>query len=722
MNKKFKDIAEQALIVSTIFILFLLLFESKLVVPVWLQPVGRMHPLFLHFPIVLLLLALGMEFFRFNPANTANTFYRTFLTNFWLIGALSAAFTVIMGIFLSKETGYEGETLPWHKWTGIAVFFLAAIGYWCRSMAWYQAPVAKGLALVTTLCVVLAGHYGSVLTHGDNFITGPILKSAPVPLEEAIVFNDVIQPIFEQKCVSCHNPDKLKGELMLTDAKSILKGGKTGKLFVAGQPEISLLLQRIHLPSEDKKHMPPIGKSQLNPQEIALLSLWIKAKADFTKKVIDLPLNDSLRLIASTFLSPVEREEEQFDFAAADEETIQKLTTEFRSIAPLARESPALAVNFFNKTAFNSEKIKELKEIKEQVVFLNLAKMPVKDADISQITAFENLQKLDLNFTDITGKGLKELTSLKQLKNLSISGTKVTMKDLQAVIPNFKSLNTIVVWNTGLTIEEIRQLQKSHPRIRFIEGFKDDGKNPIKLNPPQVKNKSTVFNEPVLVQLAHPVKGVQIRFTTDGTEPDSVKSAIFTNQTVIKASTNIRAKAYKEGWFGSDEVVFDFFKRTYVPDSVRLLLPLNRVHQAEGAKSFFDQKLGTFNANSPAWANNWAGVRNNDLALMAEFKKPILLSSVELRIMEETETGIFPPESIEVWGGNSPDQLKKIAVIKPSIPTKYRTHLLQAVGGKFKPQTVSYLKIVAKPLSKMPEWHGGKGKPALLLVDEMFFN
>ena len=92
---------------------------------------------------------------------------------------------------------------------------------------------------------------------------------------------------------------------MLTDAKSILKGGKTGKLFVAGQPEISLLLQRIHLPSEDKKHMPPIGKSQLNPQEIALLSLWIKAKADFTKKVIDLPLNDSLRLIASTFLSPV---------------------------------------------------------------------------------------------------------------------------------------------------------------------------------------------------------------------------------------------------------------------------------------------------------------------------------------------------------------------------------------------------------------------------------
>ncbi|WP_428664429.1 c-type cytochrome domain-containing protein [Runella sp.] len=722
MIRKFKYIAEQAVIVFAIFIVFLLLFESKLVIPVWLQPIGRMHPMLLHFPIVLMLLALGMEFFRFNPANSNNTFYRTFLTNFWLIGILLAGMTVIMGLFLSKEPGYEGEVLPWHKWTGIAAFFLAAIGYWCRTMSWYQAPIAKGLALVTSLLVVLAGHYGAVLTHGDNFITAPVLKSAPVSLDEAIVFNDVIQPILEQKCVSCHNPDKLKGELVLTNRQSILKGGKTGKLFVAGQPEISLLLQRIHLPSEDKKHMPPLGKSQLNPQEIALLSLWIKANADFTKKVKELPANDSLRVIASSFLSPGQSEEATFDFAAADEETIQKLTTEFRSIAPLARESPALAVNFFNKSAYTSQKLKELEEIKKQVVFLNLAKMPVKDADLAQLTAFENLQKLELNFTDITGKGLKELTKLKQLKNLSLSGTKVNFKDLQAVIPSFKSLNTVVVWNTELTLSEIQQLQKTYPNIRFIEGFKDDGSNPIKLNPPQVKNKSTIFNEPLLVQLSHPVKGVQIRYTTDGTEPDSIKSPLFTNQTLIKESTSIRAKAYKNGWFGSDAADFDFFKRTYKPDSAHLLLPLNRVHQADGANTFFDGKLGTFNANSPAWANNWAGVRNNDLALVAEFKKPILLSSVELRIMEETETGIFPPEAIEVWGGNSPDQLKKIAVLKPSMPTKYRTHLLQSVGGKFKPQTISYLKIVAKPLAKMPQWHGSKDRPALLLVDEMFFN
>lgn len=722
MNRKAKDIAEQVLIVSNIFIVFLLLFESKLVVPGWLQSIGRMHPLLLHFPIVILLLALGMEFFRFKSLYSTNKFYQIFLNNLWLIGALSAAITVIMGLFLSKEPGYSGEILQWHKWLGIGIVFLISLIYGFRNTVWYPAPVAKVTAVVSSLLLILAGHYGSVLTHGENFITVPIIKPAPVPFEQAVVFNDVIQPILEQKCVSCHNSEKLKGELMLTDMNSILKGGKTGKLIIPGKPELSLLLQRIHLPLDSKKHMPPTGKAQLSPQEIILLSLWVKGNADFTKKVTELPPNDSLRLIAASLFAPAENVEESFDFAAADEEMVKKLTTEYRTIAPLARESPALSVNFYNKNEFAPKKLEELAELKKQVVFLNLAKMPVKDADLKIISQFENIQKLDLNFTDITANGLQELTSLKHLKSLSISGTKLNFKELQSQIKAFKALKTIFVWETGLTPSEIHQLQKANPGVQVIAGFRDDGSNPIKLNPPQVKNHSTIFNQPLLVQLSHPIKGVQIRYTTDGAEPDSIKSPVFNNQTLLKESTTIRAKAYKEGWYGSDEASFDFFKNSYKPDSVNLLLPLNRVHQAAGANTFFDGRLGTFNANSPAWANNWAGVRNNDLVLASEFKTPILLSSIGLRIMEEVETGIFPPESIEVWGGIDKTKMKLIATFKPSIPAKMRSHLLTTVGGKFKPQTISYLKIVAKPLQKIPEWHGSKGRTALLLVDEMFLN
>lgn len=725
MNVGFKRFAEQLLFASNIFIAFLFVFESKLVVPIWLQTIGRMHPLILHFPIVILLIAMLMEFFRFKPENFANIFYRSFLENLLLVGALFAGLTVVMGLFLSKEEGYAGDTLLWHKWTGAGIFFFSSFIYWIRNNAWYKAPVARAGALLTVVVLVLTGHYGAALTHGEEFIFEPIAKSMQppaVPVEKAIVFDDVIMPILQQKCVSCHNPDKVKGELMLTDPKSLLKGGKSGKLFVPGNPAISLLLERVHLPLDDKKHMPPAGKSQLTSQEVQLLALWVKGKANFKQKVIDLPANDSLRLLAAARLAPAEVKEDVYDFDAADEEVIAKLNNDYRTIAVVAKESPAVSVNIYNRSAYTTKQLDELDPIKKQIVSLTLNKLPVKDADLKSVSKFENLRKLDLNFTDVTSEGLKSLSSLKHLHTLTLSGTKVNFEGLKSQLPAFKSLKTVAVWETGLTASEIDQLKKANRNMVVIGGFKDDGKDPLKLNPPQVKNVSTIFGQSVALQLKHPIKGVQIRFTTDGTDPDSVSSPIFDGKTIITQNTTVKAVATKSGWFASDTATFGFFKSAFTPDSVTVLFPLNRVHQAEADKTFFNHKLGVIGANNPAWANNWAGVKNNDMGIMSEFKKPVTVSSVGLHYMVEEDTGIFPPALVEVWGGPDRANLKLLAKFTAAMPVKGDKPSLKLIEGKFKPVTVSYLKIVAKPVAELPKWHRNTGKPALLLVDEMFIN
>ena len=724
MHLKLRVFAEQLLVAANIFILFLLLFESKLVIPAWLQTIGRMHPLILHFPIVILLLAMLLEFFRFKPEYAGNAFYRNFLQGLLLIGALFAAVTVIMGLFLSREEGYEGATLTYHKWTGAGIFFFASIIYWIRNARWYKSITAKAGALLTVVALVLTGHYGAALTHGSDFIWEPISNKraiAEVPLDQAVIYTNVIRPILEQKCTSCHNPDKLKGELILTDPQSIMKGGKSGKLIVAGNPQMSLLLQRVHLPTEEKKHMPPSGKAQLTLQEISLLTLWVKQKADFKKKLTDLPQSDSLRLLATAFLQP-HTQEEEYDFPAADEDKVKALNTDYRTILPLARESPALAVNIYNASAYNVSQVDELGDIRKQVISLNLNKMPVKDADLKSIAKFENLRKLDLNFTDVTAAGLKELAGLKHLQNLTLSGTKLNLNDLKGLLPQLKSVKTVAVWDTKLSAADVQQLQQANKGMTIIGGFKDDGKNPLKLNPPQMKNASPIFAQSLVVDIQHPVKGVDVRFTLDGSEPDSIKSPLLEHKTVINSNTTVRAKAYKNGWYGSDMVVFDYYKSAYQPDSGTLLAPLNRVHQAEGVKTFFDHKLGVIGANNPAWANNWAGVRDNDMAFVSEFKKPVMLSSLGVRYMVEEDTGIFPPELVELWGGTTRDNMKLLTKFKAPMPVKGEKPSLRSVAGSFKPQQVSYIKIVAKPLGKIPEWHRSKGKPALLLVDEMFLN
>ncbi|GGB85353.1 c-type cytochrome domain-containing protein [Dyadobacter sediminis] len=724
MHSKFRTFAGQLLIAANIFILFLLFFENKLVIPAWLQTIGRMHPLILHFPIVILLLAMLLEYFSFRPEYAKNQFYRNFLHNLLLAGSLLAAVTVIMGLFLSREEGYEGEILNYHKWTGAGIFFFASFIYFIRSSTWYKAPVAKAGSLLTVAALVVTGHYGAALTHGMNFIWEPIearKEAASIAPEQAVVFTHVVQPILEQKCTSCHNADKMKGQLSLTDAQSLLKGGKSGKVLVPGNPEISLLLERIHMPTEEKKHMPPSGKPQLTPQETAILHLWIKDQAKFDKKLASYPSGDSLQILAAAYLKPASRETE-FDFPSADEAEITALNSDYRTIVPLAKNSPALAVNIYNRATYTSKQLNELDGIRKQVIALNLNKMPVNDADLEIIGKFENLQKLNLNFTEISAGGLKALTGLKNLSSLAISGTKIKYSELSALLPAFKNLKSVSVWNTPLSEPEIVQLQKANGSMAIIGGFKDDGKNMLRLNPPQMKNSSPVFAGTMALQLKHPINGVEIRYTMDGSEPDSVKSPLANDKLLLAKSENIKAKAFKNGWYGSETVQFEVYKCSFQPDSVHLLAPLNRVHQATGAKTFFDQKLGVIGANNPAWANNWAGVKDNDMVLVSEFKKPALISSVGIHYMIEEDTGIFPPEIVEVWGGKDAESMKLLSKFKTEMPAKGDKPSLKTMEGKFKPQTVSCLKIVAKPLNKIPEWHKSKGNKALLLVDEMFLN
>ncbi|MBK9490156.1 MAG: hypothetical protein IPO07_16325 [Haliscomenobacter sp.] len=59
--------------------------------------------------------------------------------------------------------------------------------------------------------------------------------------------------------------------------------------------------------------------------------------------------------------------------------------------------------------------------------------MPVKDEDLKTIAGFENLRKLNLSFTQITGTTLNELKNLKFLHTLSLSGTNLKSADLAAL-------------------------------------------------------------------------------------------------------------------------------------------------------------------------------------------------------------------------------------------------------------------------------------------------
>ncbi len=698
-------------------LLFFLFFESRIVIPAWLQVLGRMHPLLLHFPIVLLVLYIFWVLF-IEKKNTTNEAFKNFCNWLLLSSAFTAALTALIGLLLSKEDGYDATALQWHKWSGVVVAIITLLWYMYReqikNINWLKSVVAViGLAVI-----IFTGHQGAEISHGQNFLLAPVMpeqQQQKVLMENAMIYANMVQPILQAKCYSCHNTKKAKGQLVMETEELLLKGGKNGKLWDSTAADYGLLLSRLHLPIDAKRHMPPSGKPQLTEQETQILYSWIKSGANFKTKVIDLSATDTLRLIATTIFNTIETDD--YDFAAADESVIKKLNTNYRIVAPISKTSPALGVEFFSASSYLPEQLKELLKVREQVVSLSLNKIPVKDEELKVIGQFINLRKLNLSFTSITGNTLNELNSLKELRQLSLSGTAIKKEDVLK-LSTLKKLSRVFIWNTALTQTDIAALKTSMKDIAFENGFKGDT-TILKLTPPVLLNEEQIINAPINLKLKHYISGASIRYTLDGTEPDSITSKEYSNNIVLTNNTTVKSKAFKKGWISSDVIENYFFSSKYKPDSVVNLLPPDEQYKADGAKTLNDLIKGEANNFK---SGKWLGYKNNKMESLLLFNTSVTVKSVTLSTLIDIGGYIMPPVSVEVWGGNETSQLKLLSRITPKQPIVTEPGYLKAFELSFAPVTVKYLKIVAVPFSKLPAWHPGKGDKGWVFADEVFVN
>ena len=85
---------------------------------------------------------------------------------------------------------------------------------------------------------------------------------------EKLTYDDHIRPLLENKCFSCHNPDKKKGGLELTSYAGLMNGGSGGAVVDAGNPQGSRLWTCSA--KKEEPFMPPEG-APLEAKDLALL-------------------------------------------------------------------------------------------------------------------------------------------------------------------------------------------------------------------------------------------------------------------------------------------------------------------------------------------------------------------------------------------------------------------------------------------------------------------
>ncbi len=252
-----------------------------------------------HFPIALLIVALFLELLSSKGRQTLRDGV-TFLVG---IGAFFALVSALCGWLLHQTEAYSGDWVDYHKWTGIGTAVLATTAFLILKKREGSRNLFRGVLSLSVICLMIAGHLGSGLTHGKEYLTEVLPWNQPadtnaaaqesliylaafdseseVPIEKLDELNLQVRAIFAHRCYKCHSSEKQKGELVLDTEEGVMLGGETGEILVPGDAEASDIIRRIELLRSDDDAMPSKG-NLLGKSEILLIRKWIDLGAHWT--------------------------------------------------------------------------------------------------------------------------------------------------------------------------------------------------------------------------------------------------------------------------------------------------------------------------------------------------------------------------------------------------------------------------------------------------------
>ncbi|MGJ8643591.1 MAG: c-type cytochrome domain-containing protein [Luteolibacter sp.] len=452
---------------------------------------GRFHPVVLHLPIGIFSLVMLQEMWgivsrKYPGAGLLAVF----------AGVVSAVVAVLLGFLLYQGGTYdpENDLVKDHLWGGI-IFACAAVvtfiaKWWSVSRGTSKAPYI--LLLFSTMGVMgYASHDGASITHGPTYLTeyapNPVRElmglepkkvKEPVvlkPLAERVVYADIIQPIFDRRCVECHKADKAKGKLRMDTFEWVMEGGKEGSGIDPGEALDSNIIFRAELPVDDEEHMPPEGKKDILDHELLIVKWWIDEGADPEVIMSDLEAPEEvLAAIAkmdedvSLDTAAVSPEEEEIDGLRGD---VMRLVEIFPGA--LSYDAVTGGEIVFDgvklRKSLDDKAFAQLEPVIGEVVSMDLSATAVTDKSMTLLAKAEKLRVLRLAETGVTDASLDGLVKLESLESVNLYGTTVTDAGVKklAALPNLKRL---YLWQTEVSDSAIAELKKALPELEIIEG------------------------------------------------------------------------------------------------------------------------------------------------------------------------------------------------------------------------------------------------------------
>ena len=289
-------------------------------------------------------------------------------------------------------------------------------------------------------------------------------------------------------------------------------------------------------------------------------------------------------------------------------------------------------------------------------------------------------------------------------------------------VPNFKHAEYMtfpriaalaeVVWSP----KEVQRWDDFSRRIRmFMKRYDQLGINYSKSG---YKVSAKTDFDPQRKQLAVTLKGelagVEIHYTTDGSEPNA-SSPKYTEPVVLDHSATLKAVTIVDG-NPADKVMsqsFNINKATVKP--VKYATMYSDHYKGSGEYTLVNGIRGTTNHSDGEW-QGWVG---NNMDVTIDLQQQTEIHSISVGSLQNAGAWIFFPKKVEFFVSADGVKFQKVGEVVTDVDPLSGEKQLKEYTVSFNPTTAGFVKVVAQNLGKAPKGHQGAGDNAWLFIDEI---
>lgn len=194
------------------------------------------------------------------------------------------------------------------------------------------------------------------------------------------------------------------------------------------------------------------------------------------------------------------------------------------------------------------------------------------------------------------------------------------------------------------------------------------------------------------------------------------ESKIYSEPFALNKSAILETKAFKNGDLYGEAISTQLTFHKGLSKAIEYKSDYSKWYTAGGDYGLVDGLTGTINFRD----GHWQGFSGQDVEVQLDLETKKKIHQISANFYQYNNAWIFLPTTIEIYGSKDGQKWKQIGDIEPDIKAEERgKHIFNASIALKKKKAFRYIRLVAKNIKNVPDWHEAAGSEAWIFMDEI---